>query len=108
MADSLEPKFTMLLLVCDGAPLVAGTNPPVEAAVFSAFLQGRAEGWLHEGLQQLGAAVWAAWPQKYACNDPECLEMGCLSEHSCSRQSCSACKVGPRDTLSCMVPGRHC
>lgn len=62
-----------------------------------AFVQGSAEGWLPEGMQQLGGAVWAAWPQKFACNDDRCLEMAGLAEQSSvssGRQRCSGCRVG--------------
>lgn len=110
LASSLAPKFQALLLLCQTAldhmagpgpwPLVCGPDPEgksAEAAVFKGFLQGSAERWLHDGLQELGTKVWAAWPQKYACNDDACVEMRGLDEHSCvsgGRLRCSSCKVG--------------
>ena len=93
LCGSIGPRFESLLETCDSAPLVVGGHLAAEAAVFRAFLQGCSEGWLREGLQKLGAAMWAAWPQKYACNDDQCLNMDCLSENSCGRQSCGGCKV---------------
>lgn len=87
--------------LCASTPLLGGANPAKEAAVFRALLQGLSEGWLHQGLVQLGAAVWAAWPQKYACNDDMCLKLDCITESSCGRLHCTACKVsnGPDETL---------
>jgi len=93
LADSLAPRFDHLLKLCDTGSMLGAVNPAAEAAVFAAHLQGCAEGWLPEGLQKLGAKVWAAWPQKYACNDDLCSNMGCLAEHSCGRSQCSGCQV---------------
>jgi hypothetical protein len=97
-ASGLAPKFLALLRLCQsGLRGSGGKKSSAEAAVFRGFLQGSAERWLHEGLQELGAKVWAAWPQKYACNDDACVEMRGLDEHSCvsgGRLRCSSCKVG--------------
>jgi hypothetical protein len=93
LADSLAPRFNIFGGLCLAATGAALLDPAKDAAVFQAFLQACAEGWLPEGLQQLGAKVSAAWPQKYACNDDLCLNMSCLTEHSCGRSKCTACKV---------------
>jgi hypothetical protein len=77
--------------VCNNANMSVG--PSQDASALRAFLQASAEGWLHEGLQQLGSKVWAAWPQKWACNDDRCLEMNGLDENSCSGMRCSGCRV---------------
>jgi hypothetical protein len=68
-------------------------NPAAQAAAIEAYLQACAEGWLPQALQQLGAKMCAAWPQKYACNDDLCLNLDCLTEHSCARSQCNGCKV---------------
>jgi hypothetical protein len=44
-------------------------------------------------LQEFGAAVWSAFPQKYACNDPACLKLEGLTETSCAKKACTDCKV---------------
>jgi hypothetical protein len=67
--------------------------------VYQAYLQACAEGWLPQALQHLGSKVWAAWPQKYAGNDDLCLNLDCLTEHSCGRLQCTGCKV--RGTQNC-------
>jgi hypothetical protein len=95
LGENIAPKFRELLQFCN---LVQEVEVPAvaEIAVYAKFLQGSVEGWLHEGMQQLGAQVWAAWPQSYACNDDRCMEMGGLTEHSCissGRQRCSGCRV---------------
>jgi hypothetical protein len=61
--------------------------------MFQAYAQACAEGWLPQALQQLGSKVWAAWPQKYACNDDLCLNLDCLIEQTCGRLQCTGCKV---------------
>lgn len=53
LTQSLAPKFDRLLKLCDSVAL----NPALEPTVFGAFLQGCAEGWLHEGLQKLGSGI---------------------------------------------------
>lgn len=91
---TLAPKFKALLDLCDSAPLVAvGPGAALQVAVFEAFLQGGAEGWLPEGLQKLGASVWAAWPQRLACNDDRCTDLSRLTEGSCGRMKCTGCGV---------------
>jgi hypothetical protein len=108
LADKLLPKVNSLGSLCCVAS-GAGAGPvslaPVQghaaaaadsaaaATVFQAHLQACAEGWLPQGLQQLGAKVWAAWPQKYACNDDRCLNLSGLTEQSCAKQKCTDCKV---------------
>jgi hypothetical protein len=93
LTDALAPRLAALdsLLRVALDPLQRG--PAAEAAVVQAVFQGCAEGWLPEGLQQLGAKVWAAWPQKYACNDDLCLNLDCLTEHSCGKSQRTGCKV---------------
>jgi hypothetical protein len=88
------PRFEALGNICAAASQPGFVSPAAEAAVFQAHLQGCAEGWLPEGLQQLGAKVWAAWPQKYACNDDLCQDRSGLTEQSCGKLKCSGCKVG--------------
>lgn len=56
-----------------------------------------ADGWLVQGLQDVGAAVCAAFPQSFACNEPTCSSMEGLSE-SGGVKKCGACKV-------CLVAG---
>jgi hypothetical protein len=74
-----------------GIPFLA--DPAAQATVFQAYPQACAEGWLPQALQQLGSKVWAAWPQKCACNDDLCLNLDCLTEHACGGLRCSRCKV---------------
>jgi hypothetical protein len=97
IASGLAPKFQALSRLCQSALGASGAEKSsAEVAVFRGFLKGSAEQWLQEGLQELGSKVWAAWPQKYACNDDACLEMRGLDEHSCvsgGRLRCSSCKV---------------
>jgi hypothetical protein len=105
LADDLSPKFFTLLLACNTANLSVGhpNSQDAQASALRAFLQAHAEGWLHEGLQQLGSKVWAAWPQKWACNDDRCLEMSGLDENSCSGMRCSGCRVSVGTALAgCM------
>jgi hypothetical protein len=102
LADNLNPKFTALLRLYETARIAGGSSQGSAVAVLRGFQHGSAEGWLHEGLQQLGSKVWAAWPQKYACNDDRCLEMDGLAEQSCSRQCCSGCRVS-----GCIIAGRY-
>jgi hypothetical protein len=104
IASGLAPTFQGLSLLCQTAlggsgEKKRGAERKSAAAVFRGFLKGSAERWLHEGLQELGAKVWAAWPQMYACNDDACVEIRGLDEHSClgisgGRLRCSSCKVG--------------
>jgi hypothetical protein len=99
LADPLWSRFNTLGQLCAAAsmpiqPLHGITA--AEAAVFQAFLQACAEGWLPQGLQQLGAKVWAAWPQKYVCNDDLCLNLSCLTKQSCGKLKCTGCKVRSR------------
>jgi hypothetical protein len=100
LGENIAPRFRGLLRLCESArgqvrgP--AGSPLPAEVAVYRFLLQGSTDGWLHEGMQQLGAKVWAAWPQYNACNDDRCMEMGGLTEHSCvasGRQACGGCRV---------------
>jgi hypothetical protein len=93
LANALAPRFNFLGNLCLAATGAVVQDPAKYAAVFQAHLQACMAGWLPEGLQQLGAKVWAAWPQKYACNDDLCLNLSCLTEHSCGRSKCTACKV---------------
>jgi hypothetical protein len=109
LAEELGPKFDPIDHLCRAAGCNASSpivdNPAAEAAVFKAVLQGCAEGWLTKGLQQLGAKVWAAWPQKYACNDDRCLNLSGLTEQSCARQRCTGCKV--RGSYSLTAGHKH-
>lgn len=93
LAYDLTPTFAYLLELCAALRSSFGPSRAMEVAVLQGFVQGCAEGWLHEGLQQLGSKVWVAWPQKFACNDDRCLEMSGLAEQLCSRQCCSGCRV---------------
>jgi hypothetical protein len=97
LANTLMPHLNALSCLCGNAARDASApmegRPAAEATVFQAYLQACAEGWLPEGLQQLGAKVWAAWPQKYACNDDRCLNLSDLTEQSCARLKCTGCKV---------------
>lgn len=93
LAEDLSLRFEPLLQQCAAMRASFGPNRAGEVAVLQGLLRGASEGWLHEGLQQLGSSVWAAWPQKYACNDDACMEMAGLAESSCSRQCCSRCRV---------------
>ena len=100
LGETIAPKFRDLLCLCasvwGSVRGAAGSPLPAEVAVYRRLLQGSTEGWLHEGMQQLGAKLWAAWPQGYACNDDRCMEMGGLIEQSCvssGRQRCGACLV---------------
>lgn len=95
LRENIAPKFRDLLQFCN---LVREVEIPAAAqiAVYAKIHEGSAKGWLHEGMQQLGAKVWAAWPQSYACNDDRCMEMGGLTEQSCiasGRQRCGGCRV---------------
>jgi hypothetical protein len=99
LADTLAAKCDVLNQLCDAAVsesdatgLPAGSLA-AEVAVFESHLQACADGWLPEGLQQLGAKVWAAWLQKYACNDDLCLNLSGLTEQDCAKLKCSGCKV---------------
>jgi hypothetical protein len=93
LADTMQSKFDKLGRSCIPATTLMVSNPYTEAEVYSACQQGCAEGWLTEGLQQLGSKVWATWPQKYACNDDQCLNLGGLTEQACARHRCSGCKA---------------
>jgi hypothetical protein len=95
VAETFAPKFRELLQLCNSV-LEVEIPALAEIAVYAKIHQGSAEGWLHEGMQQLGSKVWAAWPQSYACNDDRCMEMGGLTEHCCissGRQRCGGCRV---------------
>ena len=52
------------------------------------------QGWLPQGLQDLGVGVWSAFPQSFACNEPSCLNLEGLTESSCAKKCCTGCKVG--------------
>jgi hypothetical protein len=91
-AEAFTAKADALSQLCSTALGMTVSDPAAEAAVFQACVQGCADGWLPEGLQQLGAKVWAAWPQKYACNDTRCLNLSGLTEESCAKLRCSGCK----------------
>jgi hypothetical protein len=50
-------------------------------------------GWLPAALQELGEALAAAFPHKWACNDPACVNMAALTEMSAAKKACTDCKV---------------
>lgn len=83
LVQTLAPTFVTLLNVCDNVPVAVGANRAREAAAFQAFLQGVAQGWLSDGLQKVGAAVWAAWPQRYV----RVCGVGCWGGGSAARLS---------------------
>jgi hypothetical protein len=94
LSDSYKARVDALDGLCQAArnPFMPA-NPAADAAAFQGVLQACAEGWLPQALQQLGSKAWAAWPQKYGCNDDLCLKLDCLTEHSCARSQCNGCKV---------------
>lgn len=66
----------------------------LQVAALCAFAKDCGEGiWLPGALQELGSAVWSAFPQKYACNDPACGNLEGLTEASCAKKACTDCKV---------------
>lgn len=93
-AAALAERWQRLRDACSAASS-SGSKDAQSAALSAVAVscsQGE-EGWLPEALQSLGAAVWAAFPQRYACNDPECDNLEALTEASCARKTCTGCKV---------------
>jgi hypothetical protein len=48
---------------------------------------------LPAAVQAVGASLCAAFPQRFACNNPACGSTVGLSEAACAKKKCSACKV---------------
>lgn len=67
-----------------------------QIAALSAHIEACGEGgWLPAALQELGEALVAAFPHKWACNDPACVNMAALTEMSAAKKACTDCKVRP-------------
>jgi hypothetical protein len=92
-ASASRPRVAALSFLFNAAKDPLQASSAADTAVYDAVLQACAEGWLPQALQQLGSKVWAAWPQKYACNDDLCLNLDCLTEDSCGKSKCNGCKV---------------
>jgi hypothetical protein len=81
------------------AALNTASSSQAQVAALSAFGAAcGAGGWLPVGLQELGEGVWSAFPHKFACGDPACVNLQALTETSAAKKSCTDCKVRP-----CMV-----
>lgn len=48
---------------------------------------------LPDGLAAVGESLCAAFPQRFACNNPGCGSTEGLSEAACAKKKCSACQV---------------
>jgi hypothetical protein len=72
-----------------------GSSPQIIAA-FDALTAACAQGGLPTSLQVVGASLCAAFPQRFACNNPACASMEGLTEAACAVNKCSGCKVGVR------------
>lgn len=85
-------KYQPILEECRAAE--ASANSAALASALRTFVGDGcgASGWLVAGLQDVGAAVRAACPQSFACNEPTCSSMEGVSE-SVDVKKCGACKV---------------
>lgn len=97
-AAALVQQWQPLLDACTEALTTtsSGTSSRRQAllAALTAFGVACAQdGWLPGALQELGSAVWSAFPQKFACNDPACNNLAGLTETSCAKKLCTDCKV---------------
>lgn len=90
-AHAMLPLTAPLLLTNQAS--MAGLREMHELG-FNTLLEHCTEGGLPQELHALGAAVWAAFPQKYACNDPACTNLEGLTEAACAKHCCTGCKVG--------------
>lgn len=86
----LLQRYQPLLEQCRAAEASADRAALVSA--LEACVAACGEGWLPQGLQDLGAAVCAATPQTFACNLPTCSSLEGLTEAGCVKK-CGACKV---------------
>jgi hypothetical protein len=97
-AAALFKQWQPLQDAC-AAALDGANSSQAQVAALSAFGAAcGAGGWLPVGLQELGEGVWSAFPHKYACGDPGCVNLQALTETSAAKKSCTDCKVRP-----CMV-----
>lgn len=72
---------------------VRSSSPQLNAA-FEALTAACAQGGLPAVLQAVGASLCAAFPQRFACNNPTCGSVEGLTEAACAVKKCSGCKVG--------------
>jgi hypothetical protein len=73
---------------------------PQLIAAFEALIAACASRGLPTSLQVVGASLCAAFPQRFACNNPACGSMEGLTEAACAVNKCSGCKVGVRGVHS--------
>mgnify|MGYP001807138722 FL=1 len=98
-AVALFKQWQPLQDACAAALDSASGSSQAQVAALSAFCAACGTGgWLPVGLQELGEGVWSAFPHKYACGDPGCVNLQALTETSAAKKSCTDCKVRP-----CMV-----
>lgn len=90
LLDSYKP----LLEQCRAAE-ASGDQQSLSAALDAFVAACGAGSWLTSGLQDVGAAVCAAFPQSFVCNEPSCNTMKGVTD---SVKKCGACKVGTNET----------
>lgn len=71
----------------------AFSSSPQIIAAFDALAAACASRGLPTSLQVVGASLCAAFPQRFACNNPACASMEGLTEAACAVNKCSGCKV---------------
>lgn len=93
-AAALAVRWQRLNDACRAASSSGTRDAQITAlSAFAVACSQGTDGWLPQALQSLGDAVWAAFPQKYACNDPDCDNLEAHTEASCARKTCTGCKV---------------